>query len=300
MKAIYTLSLLSILLFSSCLSRKAMVTPYEYALLSAHVYDTGEVAELPKHLEAFQDFDAENFKSGINVDIGQVTDMVEAEEWEELIPYLGLKLFAKGGYFGRAYVNEAANQLILAHRGTDIDIDSEEDAQGISINLDDGKFWDILNDLDDDYDIYYGNIPEQQFKAALAFTKKTEAAYLEKYGKKPEIIHTGHSLGAVLAELCAVKNQCRAVTFESPGTKPLVEKLEAEEKLNLKKVDITIYNAEPNSINTLHEQIGTVVPLYKQEKNTNKPGKQELAKALQYHSIKQLLTRFDPKSGKPR
>lgn len=293
-----------IILFSSVLSscqKNGMTTPYEYALLSAHVYDDKDMNELPDHLNPFLDFDEDNYRDRLNIDFGKVIDMVDNEDWGALIPYVGVKTFARGGYFGRAYVNKKTNHLIIAHRGTDLDIKINDlSLDQISIALDDGKIWDIIKDMDDDYEILQGKIPLQQFEAAQHFVQKAKESYIEKYKKEPTIIHTGHSLGAILAELCAVKDNSKAITFESPGSKPLASQLVGSEDINIEKVDITTYNAEPNQINTLHEHLGKVIPLYDESKIQSAHSDTEKVLSLKLHPIKELLARFDEKNGEPK
>lgn len=284
---------------SSC-QKNGITTPYEYALLSAHVYDDEEVQKLPDHLNPFLDFDEKNYTDRLNIDLGEVLEMVDNEDWGALIPYVGVKTFARGGYFGRAYVNKKTNHLIIAHRGTDLDLKINELAlDQISIDIEDGKIWDIIKDMDDDYEIFQGKIPMQQFEAAQHFVQKARESYQEKYKKEPIIIHTGHSLGAVLAELCAVKDNTKAITFESPGSKPLASQLVGSQSFDLEKVDIVTYNAEPNQINTLHEHLGKVIPLYDESEVQSAHSDAEKVLSLQLHPIKELLTRFDEKDGQP-
>ncbi|MFT6319164.1 MAG: hypothetical protein ACJAT4_000081 [Granulosicoccus sp.] len=293
-----------VLLFSSILSscqKNGVTTPYEYALLSAHVYDDKDGEELPDHLNPFLDFDEKNYQARLNIDLGKVIDMVDQEDWSALIPYVGAKTVARGGYFGRAYVNKKTNHLIIAHRGTDLNIKMNElSLDQISIAIDDGKIWEMLKDMDDDYDIFHGKIPSQQFEAAQHFVRKVKESYVEKYKKEPQIIHTGHSLGAVLAELCAVKDDSKAITFESPGSKPLASQLVDIQNIDVENVDITSYNAEPNQINTLHEHLGKVILLYDKSKLQSAHSDTEKVLSLKLHPIKELLKRFDEKNGEPR
>lgn len=300
MKNIFILTLLFSCFLASC-QKNITTTPYEFALLSAHVYDGDEVEKLPKHLNPFLDFDEENYKSRLNIDLEKVWTMTENEEWGKLVPYLGVKAFSRGGYFGRAYFNKKNDQIIIAHRGTDLDIKINElTANQISIALEEDNIWNIIKDMDDDYDVLNGDIPMQQFEAAQHFVNEVKEAYKKQYNSEPQIIHTGHSLGAVLAELCAVKDDAKAITFESPGTKPLASQLIDSEQLNIENADITTYNAEPNQINTLHEHLGKVVPLYDEGQIQSAHSESDKIMSLKQHPINELLKRFDKKSGKPK
>ena len=288
------LSLLLLLFLVAC--RPTPTTPYEYALLSADVYDDNDIEALPDHFESFLSFDEDDFRSSVSFDGEKIKYMKEHDQWGKLIMHVAGKFISRGGYFGRAYINEKNNQLIIAHRGTDLDIALDNfDMDDLSIKLDEGNLLDLIKDLDDDIDIFNGRIPQQQFEAAQYFTKVVKEKYTQQYNSEPQIIHTGHSLGAVLAELCSLKDQCKAVTFESPGTKPMVDQLEIE-NLNLAKADITSYNAAPNKINSLHEHLGTVIPLYDTTETLSAYSTEELS-SLKQHSIKDLLKRFDRESG---
>jgi len=170
----------------------------------------------------------------------------------------------------------------------------------ISIAIEDGEIWDMIKDMDDDYDIFHGKIPLQQFEAAQHFVKKAKESYVEKYKKEPQIIHTGHSLGAVLAELCAMKDNSKAITFESPGSKPLASQLVDIQDVDFGNVDITSCNAEPNQINTLHENLGKVIPLYDESKLQSAHSDTEKVLSLKLHPIKELQKRFDEENGEPK
>ena len=103
--------------------------------------------------------------------------------------------------------------------------------------------------------------------------------------------YTGHSLDAAMAEMQAVdmdiklqqtglknpneKDQITAVTFENPGTKPIVEKMYREAGLpedSVKKLNFCEFNNRKNIINTLNAQSGTeytIVPHSQKERNPN-------------------------------
>ena len=87
--------------------------------------------------------------------------------------------------------------------------------------------------------------------------------------------YTGHSLGAAMAEMQAAdmdikltqnglkkegsKDQISAVTFENPGTKPMIEKMYEEAGLpkeNASKLNFCEFNNRKNIINSLNEQTG--------------------------------------------
>ena len=80
------------------------------------------------------------------------------------------------GYFGAAFFNENTHHLIIAHRGT-VPADRET--------------------LKNDADIFRGRRPEE-YNTAKTFTEEVCMQYADYH-----VSHTGHSLGAALAELVA-------------------------------------------------------------------------------------------------
>jgi len=292
------LPILLTLFFCTGCFKKAKITPYEFALLSADVYDDS-AQPIPQHLSAFLDFDVNQEKINLDFDF-DFSEIKEIDSGEKLGDFLMEtigKALGQGGYFGRAYVYPKRKELIIAHRGTDLDRKELKHAKSSwkrTINT----LMHTIKDIDDDYDIYKGKIPQQQFDAAELFTQQAIAKYIQQYDHQPKVIHTGHSLGAVLAELCAAKYNRQAITFESPGTKPMIQKLFGNQKVNWKKFNITSYNAEPNKINSVHEHVGKVIPLYNPKQIT--PDYSEInSRTLEIHSIEHILTRFNPKNGKP-
>ena len=157
-------SILFILSFLSC--KKDKLQPRDLALLSAHVYDDTSQIDIPQHISPLVSFDEESYKSRLNIDISYAMGLAREEKWDKLLPYLALKIFSKGGYFGRAYVSSKTNHLIIAHRGTDINFEkSDLDDNSLSFDLKGMALRTILNDLDDNLDIYMGKIPQQQYQA---------------------------------------------------------------------------------------------------------------------------------------
>lgn len=114
---------------------------------------------------------------------------------------------------------------------------------------------------------------------------------LGEQAKDYKFHYTGHSLGAAMAEMQAVdmdiklqqkglknpgeKDQITAVTFENPGTKPIVQKMYREAGLpenSASKLNFCEFNNRKNIINTLNTQSGTeytIVPHSQKERNPN-------------------------------
>lgn len=157
------------------------------------------------------------------------------------------------GYFGRAYVsieNRPMSKLcsvVFAHRGTD----------GIS----------SFSDHDDNLRILLGRAP-QQIEVAKNFIKDV----VQKIEGEQKLIiidtsHTGHSLGALVAqtlvaERCSVNYTESAIGFDSPGATESIKArghVTQEFLRNTNRVNqlITIYNSAPNLINSCNTQVGT-------------------------------------------
>lgn len=82
--------------------------------------------------------------------------------------------------------------------------------------------------------------------------------------KNPPVLYqttyTGYSTGAAAAELFACRDGIKAVTFESPGCKHLID---ADYRFqNYQKENIICYFLAPNKLNTLHPHIGELYRLY--------------------------------------
>ena len=108
------------------------------------------------------------------------------------------------GYYGVAYQNiEHPEQIIIAHRGTE---------------LDDSK--DLLTA---DRQILHHAVPMDQYQDAMSF-----AAAISELGEVPvsAISQVGHSLGGNLASLVAISTDGRASTFNAPGEKEQLAQLE--------------------------------------------------------------------------
>ncbi len=311
MKSLFYLFICTIIFGLLACKTNNKVTPYEYALLSAHVYNDG-TKELPEKFETYIAYEekeksiVEHLGGFLNsLDVSKVIELSQKDEKDGLIGYLATKAVSVGGYYGQAYLDNNTKQLIIAHRGTDNLISAFTEGQKVDQKVG-SKIWELVKDLDDDYEIYSGKIPREQFLEARKFTKKVKSVYGKEFNEIPNIVHTGHSLGAVLAELCAIADSGKAITFESPGTEPLLEELEELtygqfdfKSFDPKKADIITYNAEPNRINTLHQHVGKVVPLYKEDKVQKAYSEDNLFENISQHSIDSLLMRFDKRTGKP-
>ena len=187
----------------------------------------------------------------------------------------------KSGYFGIAYIKEYSDgQLpiaitcMIAHRGTLLSWDHPITS---------------YEDLCQDIDIAMGNCPSQLFNSALPFYQavlnKIQVQYPDLYNHVKGLIvieHTGHSLGAILAEISYLWMTCETewefdgdvVTFENPGSKTLVLNMIKDGALSQNVLDFinsiiledgvfaasVIFNADIDAINTANEQLGWIQP----------------------------------------
>lgn len=136
------------------------------------------------------------------------------------------------GFSATFYVNDESRKGIVAFRGTELK-STFKAAKGTLVS---------------DFALMLGMTPGIVEYAQDFYSRQAERGY--------DISFTGHSLGAALAELLALRNRLPAVTFDSPGCKPLVH--EQPEYAQNYSDYITTYLAAPHPINTLHEHVGNL------------------------------------------
>lgn len=132
-------------------------------------------------------------------------------------------------YMAVAFVNKKQKTVVIAHRGA---------SGGLEARLKE-----VLE--------LAQNSPKDRCKDAKAFTDSLLAQYPEF-----TIKHTGHSTGAVYAELMAYQEGQTAVTSESPGVLNMLVKYHRTEG-NI-SAPVTSYLSSPNVMNTFNGHIGTV------------------------------------------
>lgn len=147
------------------------------------------------------------------------------------------------GYFGAIYINTKTNHIVVAHRGTNNLLSVVEDVRGV-----------------------IRNATSPQKEEAFALVNEALRLLREDY-EGYRVSFTGHSLGAFLAELSVFYckrqgfNNVSAVTFESPGSKESLEKLQSnlqDHAIDLNNLDIISYVTYPNLINTYNHHVGTM------------------------------------------
>lgn len=104
-----------------------------------------------------------------------------------------------------------------------------------------------VEDIINDFQIALHKTPKQ-YKSAKAFMARVMA----DSDSNDHVVVTGHSLGAVLAQMLSAEFNLETTVFDSPGAKQYIIKL-AGNNYDLQK--IRIINSLPNPINTWGEQV---------------------------------------------
>ena len=161
----------------------------------------------------------------------------------EVVDGSGIKSF---DFYGAIYENNKTKQLVVVFRGT----------PGL-ITL---AWLENINSV-------LMNNPSTVQKLEAFNLVRTAIRYAKEEGY--QLSFACHSLGAFLAELsvffchCAFQYPCvNAVTFESPGIREMVNKLDSRhEPIIPEALDIVGYVSYPNIINTCNEHVGTLYSL---------------------------------------
>ncbi|KAJ6215349.1 hypothetical protein RDWZM_009849 [Blomia tropicalis] len=213
-------------------------------------------------------------------------------------------LSTSNGYFGATFWNPEREQVVIAHRGTEL------------TNI--GAVWTDIQSI-------YGNKVASQISSAITFSHYVQRIFAEidnEYGTHFKMFITGHSLGGWLAQICTfsvkyltimdddktyfVKSKedghhAHTVVFDSPGCKPMLQQLQREfdvrydnvEKLPIDCLDITSYLSAPNLINTCNPHVGKIYRVFIDFSNKSFFNEYN----LQTHEIKNILEAFDKKIG---
>ena len=122
-------------------------------------------------------------------------------------------------------------------------------------NIESGNYLTLWN-IKTDFNLIFLEIPN-----TIDYAHNHVESVIKEAPDGYHISLTGHSLGAVLAEIMACRFRLPAVTFESPGSRTLIE----NDELCVQKsdeADIIEYLTGPNAVNTLSPHAGKCFRLY--------------------------------------
>ncbi|CAF1484966.1 unnamed protein product, partial [Rotaria sordida] len=154
----------------------------------------------------------------------------------------------KNGLALAIYINPERHQCVISIRGTDLTSS-------------------FLNNPITDLRLLFTNQAIDTFDSARLLLFHDEPLYIPRRDSIPYIISfTGHSLGAALAESFACVYNAYAVTFDSPGTKHILEndpscRTNIELGYNPKEHIHTYLGAYANLVNVANPQFGQVIYL---------------------------------------
>lgn len=170
-------------------------------------------------------------------------------------------------HYSVALINHNTGEVVIAHRGTDADWgDLAEPAAmiGNPISTQIAKFFGIdLNpdgsDLDDDAVLAFGGVPAQ-FYDSRAFVDQVQKQMEQQGYGHYEFLHTGHSLGAFLADMHAAENDeshHRSITFDNPGARESLATL----GVTYDPANHLSYQSHRNRINSINTQAGQEISI---------------------------------------
>jgi len=201
----------------------------------------------------------------------------QIEKYEKDLPQ-GWKFLtdchSNNGYYGVAYWNPEYQQVIIAHRGTEL-----------YSNI--GGLLESAKDIWADFQGVERNKYVSQMNSATTFAHTiNEQLMFREHGVQFQLFFTGHSLGGWLAQITTftteylkkqdsifIKNpdhiideyHAHTVVFESPGCKEMLLQMESDFEIRsnhssicIKDLDITSYLSAPNLINTSNQHVGKV------------------------------------------
>ena len=210
------------------------------------------------------------------------------------------------GYFGVAYWHPEYQQVVIAHRGTDIKRF--------------GALWTDVNGV-------MHNQYVRQMDSASTFAHKVVEVLRGIYrikGVSFQLFFTGFSTGGWLAQVTTftteylkkkvnifLKNNnehycyhSHTVVFNSPGCKNMLSQMKDTfdvrldgHSITLKHLDITSYLSAPNRINTCNKHVGTVYRIFTDLSDMGWLGKHTSMYNRATHSLRKIVEAFDPETG---
>ncbi len=178
------------------------------------------------------------------------------------------------GFYAQIWVHNTYKQLIYACSGTKIDFVK----MNCSLKSKCLGALDLAKDVLNDIRIFLHK-PPFQYKYGMEPFIKWSLKHLTDLGfrlSEHEIFLTGHSLGAIVADMGAFKMmhmhedlRVKAITMENPGSLPAIHDLAASLKragnflFNIDDIrdNFIVFNNTPNWVNTCSQQLGRVYQL---------------------------------------
>lgn len=269
---------------------KFFPSPYEYAILSRHVY-------------------RDDVQKGDRVEVIVNQQLYKLHEWEvykifvfdaksPLSRFFSAVLGTKYYYKAVLYQHRRKKQMVLAHRGT----------EPSNVNAWETNIKSIVR-----HEIGNTDFLEGRESHSIFLTKKAyQAAYQEGMHT---LSFTGHSLGGWLAQISIFMfyNQekriekkerqlfVKAVTFDTPGASPALKEMnrEYDYPTSIDRLDITNYLSAPNLVNCCNPHVGTCYRvIFKDfssflEKNT-------IVYTVNSHAMDNFVEAFDQQKGHPK
>jgi hypothetical protein len=209
------------------------------------------------------------------------------------------------GYFGAAYWHPEHQQVVIAHRGTDLNLGALwTDFKGVLLN-------------------YYVS----QMGSASTFAQKVVEALREVNQEQKvhfQVFFTGHSLGGWLAQITTFTTKYlkivantflkgeyvsqsfhpHTVVFDSPGCKDMLLQMTDTfdvrldgRSIDIEHLDITSYLTAPNRINTCNTHMGTVYRIFTDLSDMGWWKQHTALYNLATQSIDKIVQAFDPETG---
>lgn len=181
----------------------------------------------------------EAYEQAENPNSNQLNSELVAKSWE-IFHVSNPDEITESGFTAVTFVNSETNEAWIVFAGTN-QIFGADGWNG--------------TDIDDDAAIAFGRSP-QQFETAQRYVSEVKAKLEEtEYDLAG---YSGHSKGGVSSDLSAVIDGLPSITFDNPGSKPMADALANQLGIEYDSNLFTIYNGNPNLINTTNEQIASV------------------------------------------
>lgn len=191
------------------------------------------------------------------------------------------------GYAGVAYYNSQTGEVVIAHRGTD------------QWNF--NPFNNRSSDVDDNLSNRIGQIPDQ-YEVSRQFVEKIK----EKLSGDPQygnytLVHTGHSLGAALADLNALKDGSKGISFDNPGTLQIIRS-HTEEFPLANRENLVSYQSNPNLVHLGGIPAGYTIQLIPKEGSTRISLNPiiQFSNTKQHHDLDNIINSMDRETGFPQ